>query len=86
MPNLTPKPFRAIPGFTAYQYPQDRKSVRVKVEVPGMEQRDAMVIRGEKRRNSHDSEKSFRAKCTYGFFHRRIPLPDYIKPDDAKAT
>ena len=66
----------------------------VRAELPGLKKDDVKVeltdddltIHGE-RRSEHEenSEGYYRSEFSYGSFHRRVPLPDGAKPDDATA-
>jgi len=75
-------------------YENDREIV-VKAEVPGVEPEDldvtctedALVIRGESRREEDRDEGGWhRSERRIGRFERQIPLPPGARPDDAQAN
>ncbi|MBN2684660.1 MAG: Hsp20/alpha crystallin family protein [Pontiellaceae bacterium] len=81
-------------GSTGFELSETDDEIRVRVELPGMSQKDISVeleenqltIRGErheeketKKRNYHVSEMS------YGNFYRSIPLPAKVERDNASA-
>lgn len=48
---------------------------------------DGITIEGERRNeNEQKGEGYYRSERSYGKFHRRIPMPDGVKAEDAKAT
>ncbi len=71
---------------------ETRKEIRIEAELPGMNEKDIDVtiengylkIRGEKTHETKD-EKAHCVECSYGFFERTLPLPDYAQADKAKA-
>ena len=71
---------------------ETKKEITVEAEIPGMDESDINVsidngyltLRGEKRHENRD-EKAHRMKCSYGFFERTLPLPEYARVDEAKA-
>lgn len=68
-------------------------TMRVCAEVPGVDAQDLhvevdpqlLVIRGE-RRSDNPASANARTERVYGSFVRRIPLPDGLKTEDARAT
>ena len=71
---------------------ETKKEIKIEVELPGMDEKDFsvsiengyMTLRGEKKHENRD-EKTHRMECSYGFFERTLPLPEYAKAEDAKA-
>lgn len=48
---------------------------------------DALIIEGERRREHEEKQEGyFRSERSYGSFRRAVPLPDYAKAEDARAT
>jgi len=85
---------RRMAGSAGFELSETDDEIRVKAELPGMDEKDIsveleenmLVIRGErkdeketKKRNYHVSEMS------YGGYHRSIPLPARIDREKAKA-
>lgn len=71
------------------------QALTVSAELPGMDEKDIdvridrnlLTLRGEKREETSDKEaKGHWTERRYGRFERMIPLPDGLKPDEAKAT
>jgi HSP20 family protein len=67
----------------------------VRAELPGIDKKDVKVectedeitIQGEKRQeHKEEHEGHYHSERSYGRFFRRIPLPEGIKPEDAKAV
>ena len=74
---------------------EDENSLRVRLEVPGMEKADmdievlddALVVKGEKRFERQETEGRWRVmQCAYGSFRRVVPLPVAVKAEEAKAS
>ena len=71
---------------------ETKKEIRVEAELPGIDEKDISVsidngyltLRGEKKHENRD-EKAYRMECSYGYFERTIPLPEYAKPENAKV-
>ena len=67
----------------------------LRADLPGLTKDDVKVeladggitIEGE-RKNEHDEkgEGYYRSERSYGKFYRRLPMPDGVDPEDAKAT
>src|SRR5689334_16590313 len=87
------------PGITGWSPSvdvyEDDKEIVVKAEVPGVEPEDldvtctedALVIRGESRREEDREEGGWhRTERRFGRFERQIPLPPGTRPDDAQAN
>jgi len=71
------------------------KQVKVKVELPGMDEDgievsvadEALTIRGEKKTEVEDKgEDHYHRECSYGSFHRTIPLPCEIDTNKVDAS
>ena len=67
----------------------------VKAELPGVNKEDVkvemddgdLVIDGERKAESEVREQDYyRMERTYGSFHRRLPIPLDVKPEQIKAT
>ncbi|MBN1585919.1 MAG: Hsp20/alpha crystallin family protein [Candidatus Omnitrophica bacterium] len=67
----------------------------VTVELPGMDKKDfsvdldrqKLVIRGEKRNSRKEKGKGYQyTECSYGAFHRAVPLPCEVAEDRVQAT
>jgi HSP20 family protein len=73
---------------------EDEKELTVKVEVPGVEEKDLNVqvqegfltISGEKRHEAKEEKKNFhRRELSYGAFQRSFALPPSVAGDKAQA-
>jgi HSP20 family protein len=83
-----------VPAIEVYE--RDRQFV-VRAELPGMRredvtveiQDDSIVVQGERRRETESGEPDegglYRSEWSYGRFFRRIPLPEGIDADQARA-
>ncbi|HUF03617.1 MAG TPA: Hsp20/alpha crystallin family protein [Aridibacter sp.] len=67
----------------------------IKAELPGMKKEDIEVevdehfftLRGKRERKFEEKKDDlFRSEFTYGNFYRRMPLPDGVDTNDAKAV
>ena len=67
----------------------------VRADLPGMTKENvkvevsdgALVIQGERKEEKEQKDKGYYAcERSYGAFYRALPLPEGVKPDDAKAT
>jgi len=55
----------------------------VRVEATG----DALIIEGERRQEHEEKEEGYyKSERQYGTFRRAVPLPDYAKAEEARAT
>jgi len=70
------------------------KEIVVTAELPGMDAEDieinisddVLTLRGEKKEEKEEKEGNYyRRECSYGSFHRDIPLPVEIDPDKVEA-
>jgi HSP20 family protein len=67
----------------------------VRADLPGMRKedirvectRDAITIQGERKNEQTETRGGrFHTERSYGRFYRRIPLPEGVNPDDARAN
>ena len=74
---------------------EDGKEITVKVELPGMDEKDievlltenSLTLQGEKKEEKEDKGESYYHKeRTYGSFTRVLPLPEGIDAKKIKAT
>ena len=74
---------------------QKDDQLTIRVDLPGLKKEevsaditdDAIVIQGERRRESEDEREGYyRSERTYGSFCRTIPLPQGAITEEAKAT
>ncbi len=75
-------------------YEKDDKII-VEAEIPGAKKEDIevkikdnnLIIRGEVKKDEEKKDENFyRRERFYGKFERVIPLPQEVKPEEAKAT
>lgn len=78
-----------------YDLVEDNKNYIVKIDLPGMEEKDLdvswdnglLTIKGEKKEEKTDeSTRYHRRKCLYGAFKQSLMLPDNIKEEEIKAS
>jgi len=71
------------------------KEIELTAELPGLEEKDVQInfaddvltIRGEKKSETEQKDKSYRlVERSYGSFTRSVALPSGIDPDSIKAT
>jgi HSP20 family protein len=81
-----------VPPVDVYE---DEKSIRLKMEVPGIEEKDIdihlennlLTVRGECKMESETKEENYhRIERSYGSFSRSFTLPSSANPDDVKAS
>jgi HSP20 family protein len=67
----------------------------VRADLPGLTKEnvkvqvihDELTIEGERKLEKEETKEGFyRTERTYGAFYRRIPLPEYVKAEAARAT
>ncbi len=67
----------------------------VRADLPGLKKEDvkvevtdeAIILQGERRQEKEEKgEGFFKSERSYGSFFRTIPLPEGVKPEEAKAT
>lgn len=82
-------------GLVGGEVFEDEQRVVVRLELPGMDRKDfdiqvhadTLVVRGEKRFESEDTQGRWRVmQCAYGEFQRSVPLPTEVKADEARAV
>lgn len=70
------------------------KEVKIVAELPGMEANDVdislsenvLTIRGEKKEEKEEKDGNYyHRECSFGRFHREIPLPAEVKQDNVNA-
>ncbi|MBZ5647863.1 MAG: Hsp20/alpha crystallin family protein [Acidobacteriia bacterium] len=80
-----------IPPVDVYE---DEHAITLKLEVPGVEQRDidvrlennTLTIRGERKFEKEEKEENFhRIERRYGSFARSFALPNTVDPEQANA-
>jgi HSP20 family protein len=81
-----------VPPVDVYE---DDKSVRVKMEVPGIDEKDIDVhlennllsVRGERKLETETKEENYhRIERSYGSFIRSFTLPNTVNTEDVKAS
>ncbi len=88
-------PFGSERGWTpAVDIAEDEKEVTVRAEIPGMDPKDLdvtisgthLVLAGEKKESTEQKGKDFyHSESRFGAFHRSIPLPEAVDPDNVEA-
>jgi len=81
-----------VPPVDVYE---DEKSIRLKMEVPGIEEKDIninlennlLTVKGERKMESETKEENYhRMERSYGSFARSFTLPNTVDPEDVKAS
>jgi len=81
-----------VPPVDVYE---DDKSVRVKMEVPGIDEKDIdvhlennlLTVRGERKLETETKEENYhRIERSYGSFTRSFTLPNTVNTEDVKAS
>ncbi len=81
-----------VPPVDVYE---DEKSIRLKMEVPGIEEKDIdihlennlLTVKGERKMESETKEENYhRIERSYGSFSRSFTLPATVNTADVKAT
>lgn len=81
-------------GWPKLDVEETDKAYRVKAEVPGLDEKDidvsvdgnTLVISGERREERETDQRGVhRVESYYGSFHRSVPLPTEIDPDEVTA-
>jgi HSP20 family protein len=87
--NLTTSSF--VPPVDIYE---DEHNITLKIEVPGIEQKDidvrlennTLTVRGERKFEKEEKEENFhRVERRYGSFFRAFTLPSTVDPDSVSA-
>ena len=88
-------PFGSQPGWApAVDVAEDDEEVTVRAEIPGMAPEDLdvtisgnhLILAGEKKESSEKKGKGFyHSESRFGAFHRSIPLPEAVDPDNVEA-
>ncbi len=80
-----------VPAVDIYE---DEHNVTVKMEVPGIDQKDmdvrlennTLTVRGERKFEKDEKEENFRrVERRYGSFYRAFTLPNTLDPDKVQA-
>lgn len=80
-----------VPPVDVYE---DEKCIRLKMEVPGIEEKDihinlennVLTVQGERKMESETKEENYhRIERSYGSFSRSFTLPNTVNPEDVKA-
>jgi HSP20 family protein len=81
-----------VPPVDVYE---DEKNIRLKMEVPGIEEKDIdirlennlLTVRGERKMESETKEENYhRIERSYGSFSRSFTLPTSVNTEDVKAN
>jgi len=81
-------------GSAGFEVSETDDEIRVKAELPGMDEKDIaveleenmLVIRGERKAEKETKNRNYHvSEMSYGGYHRSIPLPARIDRDKAKA-
>jgi HSP20 family protein len=85
---------RRMAGSAGFELSETDEEIRVKVELPGMDEKDIaveleedmLVIRGERKEEKETKKRNYHvSEMSYGGYHRSIPLPARIDREHAKA-
>ena len=80
-----------VPPVDVYE---DEQGVRLKMEVPGVDENDIdirlennlLTVRGERKLESETKQENYhRIERSYGSFTRSFSLPNSVNPEDVKA-
>jgi HSP20 family protein len=95
---LLPAPFvttAAAPWTPTIEMFYTEGAIVVRAELPGVDKEQvkaeivegALIIQGERKYEKEATKKGyFTTECAYGTFYRRIPLPEEVKVNEAKAV
>jgi HSP20 family protein len=81
-----------VPPVDVYE---DEQGIRLKMEVPGIEEKDIdirlennlLTIRGERKLEKETKEENYhRIERSYGSFTRSFSLPNTVNPEEVKAS
>ncbi len=85
---------RRMAGSMGFEVSETDDEIRVKAELPGMDENDItveleedmLVIRGERKEEKEAKKRNYHvSEMSYGGVHRSIPLPARIDREKAKA-
>jgi HSP20 family protein len=93
--NLVPEtPFETMAFSPAVDIYEDEYKVTLKMEVPGIEEKDinvrlennTLIVSGERKFEKEEKEENFqRMERRYGAFSRSFTLPNMVEPESATA-
>lgn len=81
-----------VPAVDVYE---DEKKVVLKLEVPGIEEKDldvrvenhTLTVKGERKFETEEKEENFhRIERRYGSFYRSFSIPNTVNPESVKAN
>jgi len=81
-----------VPPVDVYE---DEQGIRLKMEVPGIDEKDIdvrlennlLTVRGERKLESETKEENYhRIERRYGSFTRSFTLPNTVNPEEVKAS
>jgi len=81
-----------VPPVDVYE---DEQAIRLKMEVPGIDEKDIdirlennlLTVHGERKLESETKEENYhRIERSYGSFTRSFTLPPTVNPEDVKAA
>jgi HSP20 family protein len=81
-----------VPPVDVYE---DEQGIRLKMEVPGIEEKDidirlennVLTVRGERKLEKETKEENYhRIERSYGNFTRSFTLPNSVNPEEVKAS
>lgn len=86
-------PMSRTAGWPQVEVIENDKSIRISVELPGLEDKDVevlkgdgvLIVRGERKSEIEDKERAFSERY-YGRFERRIPLVWEVEEDKIDAS
>ncbi len=85
---------RRMAGSAGFELSETYDEIRVKVELPGMDEKDIaveleedmLVIRGERKEEKETQKRNYHvSEMSYGGYYRTIPLPAKVDREKAKA-
>jgi HSP20 family protein len=80
-----------VPAVDVYE---DEQGIRLKMEVPGIDEKDVdirlennlLTVRGERKLESETKQENYhRIERSYGSFTRSFTLPNSVNPEEVKA-
>ncbi|MDF7823852.1 Hsp20/alpha crystallin family protein [Pontiellaceae bacterium B12227] len=85
---------RSTMASVGYEVSETDHEIRVKVELPGMDQKDIrveldenmLIVQGERRERQEEKKRNYHvSQMSYGGYCRSIPLPASVEGDKTKA-